>query len=186
MNIRMFSHTGKIMLSVLLATVLLAPVFLALFSMPVQAATDPYCSEYYTVKSGDNLRKIADKFGITLNRLARSNDVPKSYRPTTGEQLCIPSLVAFAASTSWSATYDGTKITITGDGFKKNYPMVLRARQNDSQRLITVARGITSDKNGDLSKSFKVSKELTDKASLIVCLKDGVTDGLTCKQVWRR
>jgi LysM repeat protein len=186
MDTRMFKRTGKVLLSVLLASVLLAPVMLAFFSMPAQAAADPYCSEYYTVKSGDNLRKIAEKFGITLNRLARSNDVAKTYKPSVGEEICIPSLVAFASSTSWFATYDGTKITLSGEGFKKNYPMILRARQDDTQRLITVARGVTSDKNGDLTKSYKVPKDLTGKVSIIVCLKDGVTDGLSCKLVWRR
>ncbi len=176
----------KVFISLLLAAVLVLPVLLAAFSMPVQAATDPRCDEIYTVKSGDTLSKIAKEFGLTLNRLARTNDVPKNYKPSKGEQVCIPSLVAFSSSTSWYASYDGKKITLSGTGFKKNYPMVLRARQDDSSRLITVARGITSDKNGKLTESFKAPKDLLDKTSIIVCLKDGVTDGLTCKLVWRR
>jgi LysM repeat protein len=186
MDSKMFNRTGKVMVSLLLAIVLVVPLLLTVFSLPAQAATDPYCSEYYKVKSGDKLREIAEKFGVTLNRLARANDVQKTYRPTAGEELCIPSLVAFASSTSWFATYDGTKITLDGSGFKKNYPMVLRARVNDTQRLVTIARGISSNKNGELERSFKVPKDLVDKVSLIVCLKDGVTDGLACKLVWRR
>jgi len=180
------NRKAKVFFTILLAAVLVLPVFLAAFSMPVQAATDPRCGEIYKAKSGDTLGKIAKKFDLTLYRLARTNDVPKNYRPAVGEEICIPSLVAFSSSTSWSATYNGTKITLTGSSFKKNYPMVLRARQDDSHRLITVARGIRSDKNGKLSTSFKVPKELTNKSSLIICLKDGVTDGLTCKLVWRR
>ena len=176
----------KTFVSLLLAAVLVVPVFLAAFSQPAQAAIDPYCSEYYKVKSGDKLREIAEKFGVTLNRLAIANDVKKTYKPSVGEEICIPSLAAFSSSTSWYATYDGKKITLTGSSFKKNYPMILRARIDDSHRLVTIAKGITSDKNGKLSESFKVPKDLVDKASLIVCLKDGVTDGLTCKLVWRR
>lgn len=180
------NRKGKLLVSLLLAAALVVPVFLAAFSQPVQAASDPYCSEYYKVKSGDNLRKIAEKFGVTLNRLAIANDVKKTYKPAVGEELCIPSLAAFNSSTSWFATYDGKKITLTGSSFKKNYPMILRARIDDSHRLVTIKKGITSDKNGKLSESFKVPKDLVDKTSLIVCLKDGVTDGLTCKLVWRQ
>lgn len=177
---------AKVFFSLLMAAVLVVPVLLGVFSTPVQAAIDPRCSEIYTAKSGDTLSKIAKEFGITLNRLARTNDVSKNYKLSKGEQICIPSLVAFASSTSWYATYDGKKITLSGSGFKKNYPMILRARQDDGKRLITVARGITSDKNGKLTESFKAPKDLLDKTSIIVCLKDGVTDGLTCKLVWRR
>jgi hypothetical protein len=186
MNNKIFNRAGKVTVSLLLATVLVVPLLLAVFSSPAQAATDPYCSEFYKVKSGENLREIAEKFDVTLNRLARANEVPKTYRPTAGEELCIPALVAFTSSTSWFATYDGTKITLEGSGFKKNYPMVLRSRLNDTERLITIARGISSDKSGELERSFKVPKDLVDKVSIIVCLKDGVTDGLTCKLVWRR
>ncbi len=187
MTTRKNNRNIKAFLSIVLAAVLVVPVFLAAFSLPVQAATiDPQCSETYKVKSGDTLSRIAKDFGITLNRLAHTNDVSRHYKPAVGEELCIPSLVAFTSSTSWSATYNGTKITLTGTGFKKNYPMVLRARLNDANRLVTIARKITSDKNGKLSESYKVPKDLVDQTSIIVCLKDGVTDGLTCKLVWRR
>lgn len=186
MTTRSYNRSGKTFFSLLLLAMLVLPLFLAAVNLSAQAATDPRCSEMYTVKSGDTLSKIAKKFELSLNRLARSNDVSKSYKPAVGEQLCIPSLTTFSSSTRWSAAYDGKKITLTGSNFKKNYPMILRARVDDAHRLITVAKGIRSDKSGKLSTSYKVPKDLIDQTSIVVCLKDGVTDGLTCKLVWRR
>ena len=56
--------------------------------MSVSAA--PVANIIYTVQPGDNLQKIADKFGVTLDTLVSANDISDPNNIRVGQQLVVP------------------------------------------------------------------------------------------------
>lgn len=52
----------------------------------------PSCpnGSYYVIKEGDSFYKIAQKYGISLNRLMRANPASNPYNLRVGEEICIP------------------------------------------------------------------------------------------------
>ena len=49
------------------------------------------CSQYYYVRYGDNLSRIAARFGVNTYALARVNGISNPSRIYAGQRLCIPS-----------------------------------------------------------------------------------------------
>ena len=157
----------------------------ALVPQPAQAAASYTCDKDYTVKAGESIYRIAREHKVTVYRLARANNLERPYKITTGDVLCIPNEPKASSSYTWSATYTNNKIEITGSSFKKTHPVIFKVRLNDSSPWVKLGKAV-SDKNGKLDKDFKTPKDVMDKASIMVCLKDAVTDYLDCKLVWRR
>lgn len=49
------------------------------------------CSQYYTVRPGDSLSKIASWFGVSVQSLAQANNIYNPSHIYVGQVLCIPS-----------------------------------------------------------------------------------------------
>ena len=85
-------------------------------SVPAQPATPavPTCENgtLYTVRSGDTLRSIARRFGITLDALMTANPGNTNTRIFVGQQLCIP-----MASCSMCCPENTTTTRVTTGGF---------------------------------------------------------------------
>lgn len=72
-------------LFIVLAVVLLTSVFTPLAS----ARSWDYCSQYYTVRYGDTLARIARTFGTTIYALMSVNYIPNPNYIYAGQVLCI-------------------------------------------------------------------------------------------------
>lgn len=112
----MLKHKKIIIVALLIISLLLATFLSAL------AATT------YTVKSGDNLTKIAKQFGVTVQKIAETNGIKDPNVIMVGQVLTIPDTsVQPSPSPSPSTTpvstqvpinqpYDGLRVMIVGSG----------------------------------------------------------------------
>jgi hypothetical protein len=143
------------------------------------------CVETHVVKSGETIWRIARDYEVTVNRLAKTNNLTYPYPLTVGQSLCIPDVTPANANAKWTATFKNGQVSIEGSGFKKQYPFFVRVRENDTSAWYKLGTA-QSDKQGELDEAFKAPKDLLKKSALMVCLKDGVTDALSCKKVFRQ
>jgi len=182
----MFRNSTGSRLPYLLFTALLAfSLLAAALPRPAVAAVSATCEDTHTVKGGETIYRIAKDNDVSVNRLAKANDLKSPYTLTVGQVLCLPPAVKASSNYKWSATFDGSKVNIAGDKFKKNHPFIVKARQNDTSAWYRLGKA-AADKTGVMKASLKVPKELAKAASIRVCLKDGVTDYLDCKLVYRQ
>jgi len=182
----MFRKSTGSRLPYLLFTALIALSLLAVaLPRPAVAAVSASCEDTHTVKAGESIYSVSKEYDVTVNHLAKANGLKSPYKLTVGQELCIPPEVKASSDYKWSATFDGSKVNIAGDKFKKNHPFIVKARQNDTGVWYKLGKA-AADKNGVMKTSLKVPKELAKAASIRLCLKDGVTDYLDCKLVYRR
>lgn len=84
----------------------LALVIAVLFGFTASVAAAPapaqssFCSQYYTVRPGDDIFRIASMFGVNWQYLATVNGLSSPYALTIGQSLCIPS----GSSSTWTNT----------------------------------------------------------------------------------
>jgi len=175
------SRIPYLLLTALIALSLLA----AALPRPAVAAVSASCEDTHTVKAGENIYSISREYDVSVSRLEKANNLTKPYSLSVGQKLCIPPAKKASSDYKWSATFDGSKVNITGDKFKKNHPFIVKARANDTAVWYKLGKA-AADKNGVMKTSLKVPKELTKAASIRLCLKDGVTDYLDCKLVYRK
>lgn len=64
--------------------------FLGFIYNPAVKDVDPPSPVYYTVKRGDNLTKIAKMYGVTVNAIARANNITNVNLIRVGQRLLIP------------------------------------------------------------------------------------------------
>jgi LysM repeat protein len=169
-----------------LSVLLILSLLLAVLPQSAQAlAIDVTCKKNYVVKPGESIYRIAREKEVSVYKLAKANNLESPYRVTAGMTLCIPEEPKPSSNFSWTAYYSGDKITINGTNFKKQHPFFVKVRENDTS--IWYKLGLTtSDRTGDMSTKQDVPKSLLKKSMLTVCLKDGVTDYLVCKTVFKQ
>lgn len=168
-----------------LAALLIFGLIIASLPQPAQAAGYYICDSTHTVKKGEKLARIAGMYNISLYRLARANELTYPYQIDPGDKLCIPGGLKPSSNFTWTATYTNNKITLSGASFKKFHPIIVKVRLDDNSAFIKLGK-TKSNKNGQLQVEFNTPKAMQNHPSIMVCVKDGVTDYLGCRQVWRR
>jgi LysM repeat protein len=173
----------QIILGILLALAVLA----GMLPRPAMAAvTEPFaaCDKTHTVKNSETIYRIARTYNVPVNRLAKANNLVYPYKISDGMVLCIPAEPKVTGAGKFTVSFKGEVIKIDGSGFKKQYTFFVRVRENDTSKWYKIG-AVRSDRNGNLLVTLDVPKQLQNKPALNVCLKDGVTDGLVCKRVYR-
>ncbi len=161
-------------------------ILLSALPQSVQAAPlNVECKKKHTVNPGDTLQKIARDHNVKVARLANANNLTKPYNLVVGQSLCIPEEPKPSSNFKWSVVYSGDQVKVTGSDFKKQHPFIIKTRENDMAAWYKLGK-TTTDKNGKMDAKFSLPKALLKKPSLNVCLKDGATDYLVCKQVFRQ
>ena len=183
MKMSTFLRTIWMALSIVLVLSLLAVAL----PQPVQAATDATCVKTHTVKENETLRRIARTYEVRLWQLARANDIDDPYAPlTVGDKLCIPGEVTFSTKSYWTATFSTKgEVKIIGQGFKKTAPFILKVRENADTKQYKITKLVTTTTGTFKDTKYLVPKDLRDNPYLFICLKDGTTDAIQCKQIWR-
>lgn len=180
--------TRKSIFSLVLALAILA----ALLPQPAQAAVT--CSTYHIVRQSDTTAFIAHTYGLKWHEIAEANDMKPSDRLTVGQSLCIPTAeeesegrkVTVRPSTDKNAgiqvSVSGNRIILTLSSFSKEHMYRVKVRD------VSLAVGgwsklavITIEKNKTRTFRYEVPEDLEDVPILNVCLKDMVTDELTCR-----
>lgn len=168
-----------------LALAIALAVVAAALPQPAQAAADVVCAETITIKEGDTINKLSKKYGITVYRLAKANNLEKPYTLVVGQKFCIPESPKPSSNYKWSAVFKNGQVTISGEKFKKSHPFFIKVRDVNSFTWFKLGKVVTS-KTGEMEKTYKIPKTLAKSTAIFVCLKDGVTDYLDCKRVFRQ
>ena len=174
-----FHQITMLFLSALLSVSLLAGAF------PSSAlAADATCAKTHTVKAGESIYRISKDEDVPVNRIANANNLEAPYKLVVGQKLCIPGTPEASSNFKWTPTYDGNQVTVTGTNFKKTYPFFVKVRENDTSKFSKLGKAVTA-KDGTMDFKKKVPSSLTDLPKVTVCLKDGRTNFLTCKLVYK-
>lgn len=152
---------------------------------PAQAAVSAVCEETITVKAGDTIYNLSKKYETTVNKIARANDLEKPYTLTVGQTLCIPAARQPSSNYTWSAVLKNGQVTISGEKFKKQHPFHIKVREDLDSPWFKLGK-VTANKSGELEKKFTLPKSISGASVMYVCLKDGVTDYLDCKRVFKQ
>ncbi len=176
-----FQRFAQISLAIVVALAVLA----AALPRPAQAATDVVCAETITIKEGDTIYNLARKYETTVYKLAKANNLTKPYTLTVGQKFCIPATPKPSSNYKWSAVFKNGQVTVSGEKFKKTHPFFIKVRDANGLTWYKLGKVVTS-KSGVMDKTYKIPKELAKSTSIFVCLKDGVTDYLDCKRVFRQ
>jgi len=78
---------GLLVVALAVLTLLILPLSAA--AEPAQTAGGSGCAQFYTVKSGDTLSKIARKYGTTVGNLTALNGIANPNHITIGSTLCV-------------------------------------------------------------------------------------------------
>lgn len=169
-----------------LSLILVLSILVAAQPKPVQAGfSEVVCKKSYEVKPGETIYRVAREHDVSVYRLAKANNLEKPYRVSAGQTLCIPENPKPSSNFSWTATYSNGQIKISGTEFKKQHPFFVKVRENDTSPWYKLGKAL-SDRNGDMTVKHDLPKNLLTKSILTVCLKDGITDYLYCKTVFKQ
>jgi LysM repeat protein len=75
----------------LVSLVVLLSLVTGIFALPIQASAQSGCSEFYTVQPGDNLYRIALRYGTSYTALASLNGLSNPNWIYWGMVLCVRS-----------------------------------------------------------------------------------------------
>lgn len=172
-----------------LLTLTLALALLLAATLPASPAQAKACRASVSVRSGDTLGKIAQKFNVAVKDLTSSNRLyAPSYSIYVGQKLCIPAeagalagipAYANALAADFSARSSGGSLEIKTSNFPKNNSYYVKisggGAQNEKIGLLNTGTGGT--------KLLKLALEanLAKAAKLTVCLKNNMTDANICR-----
>jgi LysM repeat protein len=180
---------------VLVALVILALLFSA-FPAPAQAATATKvkCAEKYFVVAGDTLNKVANLYGLDWQAIIDANNLAEPYNLLIGQRLCIPKADKTNKASSnkekagnakpvsfyWKRT--SSELTITTNSFPKNNTFFVKADDFTKAGIQWYKLGVIRiKKDGTISTTYSLPKDLRKAAQLTICLKNVYYDTLACK-----
>lgn len=181
----------KLWLTSLSALIMLA---ILLAAAPDRALAQTGCSRNYTVKSGDTLYGIALSHKVTLQALADANELKPPYTIYIGESLCIPGSTTSGSSSSGSTTSSkGASYTVT----RVENSIVIKTQNFPANSFFNVKvddgneRGyqwfklgmLRIRKNTAISVEFRLPKDLRSTDMFNICMKNVVTDAVSCRRV---
>lgn len=174
-------------LGMALVSLTLVLSFLAVsLPQPVKAATDAVsCDTYYTVKSGDTIRTIAQAYGLKWRDLASANNLNYPYKVKVGQKLCIPaSEDTETENLKLTVTVRGSNVTVKASSSKFRYKYTIKVRAGDTGVGGWYKVGsLTVPKKSSVTVVYTLPKDLKTVSPITVCLKNVTTDNLICRTV---
>jgi hypothetical protein len=171
-------------LTVALAAILLMGVLSPGFSSPALAAPAALvCTATHIVKANETLTSVANKYGVTVAALAAANGLKTTATLYKGQSLCIPPSTKSEPATLTVLASKGN-VSLSGTGLAKSKPYVVKVKEGDLGIWYVLGR-VSTTKDGTLvSKNFVLPKQLRSRMYLTVCLKNQISNQLTCKKVF--
>lgn len=174
-------------LGVALVSLTLVLSFLAVsLPQPVKAATEAVsCDTYYTVKSGDTLRSIAQAYGLKWRDLAEANNIKYPYKVKVGQKLCIPALEETETeNVTLTISVTGSVVHVKAYSSKYRYKYAVKVRAGDTGIGGWYNVGtLKLPKKTTINAVYALPKDLRTVSPITVCLKNQSTDNLICRTV---
>jgi LysM repeat protein len=178
---------------VILALVLAAGVLAAF--VPNQAVlASSSCQKTVSVRSGDTLGTIAEKYDVAIDDLTKANSLHSPYYTIyVGQKLCIPSdakhlagipKFATALAADFSARLSGKSVNLKTANFPKNSTYYVKVGSGSNSASEKIGQ-INTGAGGTLSPTFALPTKLQNAAKVSVCLKNAVTDANVCRTATR-
>ncbi|UCH61263.1 MAG: LysM peptidoglycan-binding domain-containing protein [Anaerolineales bacterium] len=156
------------------------------------SASKPQCSTYHKVKSGDSLVSIAKYYKVNWTKIAEANNIIPPYTLYVGQSLCIPkdkTGVVSGAPTAQAASFkvlrNGDNLVIRAYNFPTKSFYYVKVDDFKVDGLKWYKLGILrTRKANNVEASFQIPKDLRKAYYFYVCLKNAVTDKVTCQAVY--
>jgi len=169
----------------LLAAALPAPALAA-------SASQARCASYYTVRSGDSLFRIADLHNVSWRKIAEANNIIAPYTIYVGQSLCIPkdkvgdvSGAPKAKAASFTVLRSGNTLVIRAYDFPTKSSYYVKVDDARVDGLKWYKLGMLRTRNvSNVETSFVLPRDLSKAFYFNVCLKNSVTDKVSCKAVY--
>jgi hypothetical protein len=189
-------HSPNKLTSLVAILLVLALVFAILPVTSAQAAKDkPTCSAYRTVKSGDTLGFIADKYKVRVDDIVKANKLHNPYTIYVGMKLCIPANskpesshpdYAKNPAADFKPSISGDKLTIRTSAFPKGATYYVKIGPPNQRNTHYTKIGLLKSGNGGtVNYTYIIPKEFRSQKILGVCLKDVFTDLNICRSANR-
>jgi LysM repeat protein len=176
--------------------IILAAIFtllLGLFPAPASAAKPVACRSFYTVKSGDTLAKIAQKYNVRVVDLVAANHLYDPIWIYLQQSVCIPantkkfdgSVPSYANRLpgDFTVTRMGNYIKIVTINFPKKSAYFVKMADATTPRLYQKVGVLnTLNKQSAIGK-YKIPKNLRLVPIIQVCLKNTFTDANVCRNL---
>lgn len=170
----------------------LAFLVTALPAPALAASSKPQCASYYTVRSGDSLASIAARHDVSWRKIAEANNIIPPYTIFVGQKLCIPrdkvddqSGAPKVIASSFSVLRSGDRLVIRAYNFptKSFYLVKVDDLKVDGVKWYKLGM-LRTRKLNNVEASFEIPKDLRKAYYFNVCLKNIVTDKLSCQAVY--
>jgi LysM repeat protein len=178
---------------VIVSLVILALLFSA-FSVPAPAAAKVKCAEKYYVTAGDTLNKIANMYGLDWQAIIDANNLSEPYNLLIGQRLCIPKAdktnrissnkekAGNAKPVSFYWTRTSSELTIKTSGIPDNNSFFVKADDFTKSGIQWYKIGVIRiKKDGSITATYSLPKDLRQATQLTVCLKNIYSDAIACK-----
>lgn len=145
------------------------------------------CVKIYTARDGDTLEKIARRFLVNWQELARYNSVSLDYPVIAGDQFCIPGPDArYSPALAYNLRVwaGSARLYVTVGGFKQNNRFEVRVTPAEpAVQSWSNLGSIRLPANTRQTFTFELPSNLRQLKTLSVCLKDKATSELFCRTI---
>lgn len=150
-----------------------------------------FCIAYHTVKNGESLRHIANRYGVPIRILMMVNGLTRNYQLDVGETLCIPPEGVYTFY-KWDCYYSdpifeayasGKRVYLEGSDFPRSNTYFVRVAPYGSGAWKRMG-SVTASRHGLFSASFKIPSNMRKYPVLMVCIKNVDNDRVYCTAVF--
>jgi len=186
----------RALLAVLSLVLLLALAAAALpgdaLAAGVLAEKNPDCAYKYSVRIGDTLNKIADKYDMKWTDLVRANHMLEPYAVYVGQSLCIPDLENIvkkgnqakegqSVAANFLVWRNGDTLSVYTLNFpKENFVVKVRDGSYQDKGFDKIGL-LRAPKGGQVTETFQLPERFNKLSYVTVCLKNQTTDAVTCR-----
>ncbi len=171
-------------------------------------AEENACSKNHTVAAGDTLSSISVKYDVSIPEIAAANNLKEPYTLQLGQSLCIPSAAAASTTATPTATgstttsssgssstssskdpalslsVDKNLLTVKGTNFPTKSNFYVKISPSSYRELSWTKIGLMkSGKESSVTATYKLPKAFTKLPTILVCVKNAMTDATLCKRV---
>ena len=103
-------------------------------------ANDPGCTQFYFVRFGDQLARIAQRFGTTVRALTAHNGLANPNRILAGQRLCVRGILPARLAGFFHIVRTGDTLSALGRRFGWKVSFLARINQIANPNRIFVAQ----------------------------------------------
>lgn len=156
------------------------------------AEKNPDCAYRYSVRTGDTLNKIADKFDMKWSDLVRANHMLEPYAIYVGQSLCIPDLENIVKkgnqakegqtlAANFFVWRNGGTLSIYTLNFPKETFLVKVRDASYQDKGFDKIGLLKAPKGGQITEIYQLPERFRKLSYITVCLKNQTTDAVSCR-----